>query len=151
MVTHRVWIPAVMVMVLFIRSIALSVTEGLTHTNMYCRLRAVVCYRNWYQDWGNCGVTNDLRCFPGRWWHHNDRNRGSVFYFIMMPQSILNLCRFGVYNKKIAHKTASNQPLRKAWPQTIVTAASLVASWLQSWCHSDACVIKSWQYASMKN
>ena len=32
--------------------------------------------------------------FPGRWWHHNDRNRGINFYSIMMPQSILNLCRF---------------------------------------------------------
>ena len=33
--------------------------------------------------------------FPGRWWHHNDRNRGINFFSIMMPQNILNLCRFG--------------------------------------------------------
>ena len=30
----------------------------------------------------------------------------------------------GVHKQKIVHKTASNQPLWKAWPQTIVTAAS---------------------------
>ena len=57
----------------------------------------------------------------------------------------------GVYKQKIAHKTASNQPLLKAWPQTIVTAASLVTSWLPLWCHSDARVTKSWQYATLKN
>ena len=55
----------------------------------------------------------------------------------------------GVYKQKIAHKTASNQPLWKAWPQAIVTAASLVTSWLPLWCHSDAYVTKSWQYASL--
>ena len=33
------------------------------------------CYRNWYQDWGHCGVTNDLGISPqpegealGLWW-----------------------------------------------------------------------------------
>ena len=33
------------------------------------------CYRNWYQDWGHCGVTNDLGSSPqpegearGLWW-----------------------------------------------------------------------------------
>ena len=57
----------------------------------------------------------------------------------------------GIYKQKIAHKTASNQPLWKAWPQTIVTAASLVTSWIPLWCHSDARVTKSWQYASLKN
>ena len=57
----------------------------------------------------------------------------------------------GVYKQKIAHQTASNQPLWKAWPQPIVTAASLVTSWLPLWCHSDARVTKSWQYAPLKN
>ena len=33
-----------------------------------------------------------------------------------------------MYKQKIAHKTASTQPLWEAWPQTIVTAASLVTS-----------------------
>ena len=33
----------------------------------------------------------------------------------------------GMYKQKITHTTASNQP---AWPQTIVTVASLVTSWL---------------------
>ena len=56
-----------------------------------------------------------------------------------------------VYKRKIAHKTVSNQPLWKEWPQTIVTTASLVTSWLPLWCHSDDCVTKSWQYASLKN
>ena len=31
---------------------------------------------------------------PGRWWYHNDRIRSINFYSIMMPQGILNLCRF---------------------------------------------------------
>ena len=35
----------------------------------------------------------------------------------------------GVYTQKIAHKNASNQPLWKAWPQTIVTSTSVVTSW----------------------
>ena len=48
-----------------------------------------------------------------------------------------------MYKQKINHKTASNQALWKAWPQTIVTAASLVTSWLPLRCHSDARVTKS--------
>ena len=102
-------------------------------------------YRNWYHDWGHCERSPmAVVSFPG---HHNDRNRGINFYSIMMHQTILNLCRFGcVYKQKLAHKTASNQPLWKAWPQTIVTADSLVTSWLPLWCHSDACVTKSWKH-----
>ena len=48
----------------------------------------------------------------------------------MMPQTYQIYADSGVYKRKIAHKTASNQPLWKAWPQTIVTAASLVTSCL---------------------
>ena len=74
------------------------------------------------------------------------------FLFYHDASKILNLCRFGyVFKQKISHNTASNQPLWKAWPQTILTAASLVTSWLPLWCHSDARVTKSWQYASLKN
>ena len=103
-------------------------------------------YRNWYQDWGHCGVTNDTV-------------GDTTMTEIKVSISILSWCLkanwiyadSGVYKRKIAHKTASNQPLWKAWPQPIVTAASLVTSWLPLWCHSDACVTKSWQYAPLKN
>ena len=50
----------------------------------------------------------------------------------MMPQNILNLCSSDVLELTIAHKTASNEPLWKAWPQTIVTAASLKSATMES-------------------
>ena len=84
-------------------------TESLVYslTSMVAPLKWGNGYKKWYQDWGHCGVTNDLESstqpegerpeavvsFPGRWWHHNDRNRGINFYSIMMLQSMLNLCR----------------------------------------------------------
>ena len=44
---------------------------GIRSTNLHI----VVEYRNWYQDWGHCGVTNDLGSSPqpegearGLWW-----------------------------------------------------------------------------------
>ena len=49
--------------------------------------------------------------------------------------------------RKSLRKLLQIWPIWKAWPQTIVTAASLVTSWLPLWCHSDACVTKSWQSA----
>ena len=123
-----------------------------------------VCYRNWYQDWGHCGVTNDLGSSPqpegeawGLWWASQVVG-DTTMTEIEVSISILSWCfktyyiyaDSDVYKHKIAHKTASNQPLWKAWPQPIVTVASLVTSWLPLWCNS-ARVTKSWQYASLKN
>ena len=126
--------------------------------------RPGIWYRNWYQDWGHCGVTNDLGSSPqpegearGLWWASQVVG-DTTMTEIEVSISILSWCPkayqiyadSGVYKQKIAHKTTSNQPPWKAWPQTIVTAASLVTSWLPLWCHSDALVTKSWQYASLK-
>ena len=109
-------------------------------------------YRNWYQDWGHCGVTNDLGSSPqpegearGLWWASQVVG-DTTMTEIEVSISILSWCPkayqiyadSGVYKQKIAYKTTSNQPPWKAWPQTIVTAASLVTSWLPLWCHSDA-------------
>ena len=128
-------------------------------------LISVLSYRNWYQDFGHCGVTNDLGSSPqpsgfalGLWWASQVVG-DTTMTEIEVSISILSWCLktywiytdSGIYKQKIVHKTASNQPLWKAWPQTIVTAASLVTSWLPLWCHSDARVTKSWQYASLKN
>ena len=127
--------------------------------------RGGMSYRNWYRDWGHCGVTNDLGSSPqpegearGRWWASQVVG-DTTMTEIEASISILSWCLkaywiyadSGVYKQQIAHKTASNQPLWKAWPQTIVTAASLVTSWLPLWYHSDARVTKYWQYASLKN
>ena len=127
--------------------------------------RTVMTYRNWYQDWGHCGVTNDLGSSPqpegearGLWWASQVIG-DTTMTEIEVSISTLSWCikayqiyaDLGVHKQNIADKTASNQPLWKAWPRTIVTAASLVTSWLPLWCHSDACVTKSWQYASLKN
>ena len=66
-----------------------------------------VHYRNWYQGWGHCCVTNDMGSspqpegggrspravvsFPGRWWRNNDQNGGINFYSIMMKQNQLQI------------------------------------------------------------
>ena len=119
-----------------------------------------VYYRNWYQDWCHCGVTNDMGSSPQpsgcgelprslvtpQW----PKSRYQFLFYHDASKHIKSM-QIRVYKQRIAHKTASNQPLWKAWPQTIVTAASLVTSWLPLWCHSDACVTKSWQYTSLKN
>ena len=125
-----------------------------------------VCkYRNWYRDWGHCGVINDLGSPPqpegearGLWWASHvvgDTKMTEIEVSISILSWRLKTCEIyadsGMYKQKIAHKTASNRPLWKAWTHTIVTAASLVTSWLPLWCHSDARVTKSWQYASLKN
>ena len=56
-------------------------------------------------------------------------NRGINFYSMTVPQSILNLCRFGLQKQEIAKKITQNQPLRKGRRQTIVTTAYLGANW----------------------
>ena len=114
--------------------------------------------RQWYQDWGHCGVTNDLGSSPQPegeaqgLWCASQVVCDTTMTKIEVSISILSGCLKAyyiyadscVYKQKIAHKTASNQPQWKAWPQTIVTGAPSVTSWLLLWCHSDACVTKSW-------
>ena len=82
-------------------------------------------YRNWYQDWGHCGVTNDLGSSPqpegearGLWWASHVVG-DTTLTEIEVSISILSWCLktysiyadSGVYQQKTAHKTASNQPL----------------------------------------
>ena len=128
------------------------------------RGRNVICYMHWYRDWGHCGVINDLGSSPqpegearGLWWASQvvgDTTMTSISVSIYILSWCLKAYSIyadsGVYEQKIAHKTASTQPLWEAWPQTIITAASLLTSWLPLWFHIDARVTKSWQNASLK-
>ena len=137
--------------------------ESSINRNIY--FLTVVGYRNWNQDWSHCGVTSDLGRSPqpegearSLWWASQVVG-DTTMTEIEVSISILSWCLkaysiyadSSVYKQKIVDKTASNQPLWKVWPQTIVTATSLVTSWLPLWCHSDACVTQSSQYASLKH
>ena len=76
-------------------------------------------YRNWYQDWGHCGVTNDLGSSPqpkgeaqGLWWASQvigDTTMTSIEVSISILSWYLKAYQIyadsGVYKQKIAHKT----------------------------------------------
>ena len=95
--------------------------------------------------------------------HHNPRAKpegcGELPRTLVTPQWPKSRYQFLFYHDASKHIKSvqirvcisRKSSLCKAWPQTIVTAASLVTSWLPLWCHSDARVTKSWQYASLKN
>ena len=103
-------------------------------------------YRNWYLDFGHCGVTNDLESSPQPegepksryqflFYHDASRHIKSMQIWVWISRkSLIKLLQISHYGKH----------------GNIVKAASLVTSWLPLWCHSDACVTKSWQYASLK-
>ena len=115
----------------------------------WCYTLAILSYRNWYQDWGHCCVTNDLGSspqpegerpgklttargrspravvsFPGRWWRNNDRNRGINFYSIMMKQNQLQI------NKRMQGK-CSKLP-QNCLSYSMVTCAQLA---IVQWSH----------------
>ena len=89
-------------------------------------------YRNWYQDWGHCCVTNDARgrspravvSFPGRWWRNNDRIGGINFYSIMMKQNQLQI------NKRMQGKCSKLPQNRLSY--SMVTCAQLA---IVQWSH----------------
>ena len=107
-----------------------------------CLIGKQICYRNWYQDWGHCCVTNDLGSspqpegeargrspravvsFPGRWWRNNDRNGGINFYSIMMKQNQLQI------NKRMQGK-CSKLP-QNCLSYSMVTCAQLA---IVQWSH----------------
>ena len=86
--------------------------------------------------------------FPSNGWRHSGRKSRYQFLFCHDTTKLSKCMQVRVCTDM---NTALNPPLWKARWQTIVTAASLVTAWEALWHHSDACVTKSWQYASMEN